>query len=56
MGKKKIKKVVIKIHDDGAIEIVSKDAGVAVLLQYPDGAEVQAFEGDKKIFESPKDE
>ena len=47
------KKVVIKIHDDGQIEIICKDKDVAVVLQYPDGAEVQMFEGDKKTWQNP---
>ena len=44
-----MKKVVIKIHDDGAVEVISKDPDVAVVLQYPDDSEVEVFEGDKKI-------
>jgi hypothetical protein len=29
----KLKKVVIKIHDDGAVEIISQDPGVAIVLE-----------------------
>jgi hypothetical protein len=47
----KLKKVIIKIHDDGAIEVVCKDKGVAVILKKPDGAETEIFEGEKKIWE-----
>ena len=47
----KLKKVVIKIHDDGAVEIISQDPNVAIVLQYPDGSEAEVHQGDKKIWE-----
>jgi len=46
-----IKKVVIKIHEDGQIEIATKDKGVQVLVVYPDGAEVEVIEDGKTIYE-----
>jgi hypothetical protein len=46
----KLKKVVIKIHDDGAVEIISQDPGVAIVLQYPDGREAEVHQGDKKTW------
>ena len=51
----KLKKVVIKIHEDGAVEIISKDQGVAIVLQYPDGREAEVHQGDKKNWEDGKD-
>ena len=51
----KPKKVVIKIHDDGAVEIIAQDPGVAIVLQYPDGREAEVHSGDKKIWEGGKD-
>ena len=51
----KPKKVVIKIHDDGAVEIIAQDPGVAIVLQYPDGCEAEVHSGDKKIYNGPKD-
>ena len=45
----KLKKVVIKIYDDGAVEIISQDPGVAIVLQYPDGREAEVHQGDKKF-------
>lgn len=50
-----LKKVVIKIHDDGAVEIISQDPNVASVLQYPDGREAEVHQGDKKIWEGGKD-
>ena len=37
----KPKRVVIKIHDNGAVEIIAQDPGVAIVLQYPDGCEAE---------------
>ena len=50
-----LKKVVIKIHDDGAVEIISQDPNVAIVLQYSDGREAEVHQGDKKIWEGGKD-
>lgn len=47
----KLKKVVIKIHDDGAVELVHQDAGVAVVIQCPDDSEINMHKGDKKIWD-----
>ncbi len=50
----KPKKVVIKIHESGQIEIIAKDKDVLVVIQTPDGAENEVFEGDKKVWEDGK--
>jgi len=49
----KLKKVVIKIHDDGKFELVSADPGVAVVIKYPDDAEVEIKKGSKQILGQP---
>ena len=38
-------------YRDHLIEIIAKDPGVAIVLQYPDGAESELHAGDKKIWE-----
>ena len=50
----KPKKVVIKIHDDGAVEIITQDPGIAIVLQYPDGREAEVYQGDKKSWKGGK--
>ena len=49
-----LKKVVIKIHDDGAVEIISQDPNVASVLQYPDGREAEVHQGDKRFGKAGK--
>jgi len=44
------KKVVIKIHEDGAIEIVSKDEDIAIILITPDGAKTEVLGGEVKAY------
>ena len=44
------KKVIIKIHDDGAIEVVSKDGDIAIVLITPDGSQVDVKEGEVKAY------
>lgn len=46
------KKALIKIHEDGQIEIVTKDADVLIVLQTPDGAQVEMHQGDKKVWDT----
>jgi hypothetical protein len=47
-----MKKVIIKISEEGGIEIVSKDSDVLLVLQYPDGAEIEVYENEKKIYKN----
>ena len=44
------KKVIIKIHEDGGIEIIGKDEGIAIILLTPDGAEVELKSGEVKAY------
>ncbi len=50
MEKEKPKKVVIKFHEDGRVEILSKDPGVALVILTPDDAEIEYSEDGKQIF------
>ena len=44
------KKVVIKIHENGAIEVISKDPDIAVVLILPDGSEAKVLEGEVRAY------
>ena len=52
----KMKRVFIKIEDNGNISILVKDPDVAVLVQYPDTAETEMYQGDTKIWENRQDD
>lgn len=47
-----IKKVFIKIDGSGAIEVSCKDPGVAILVQYPDGATTVMQRDEKNVWEN----